>query len=192
MKKLSKSKLVGLISASLAPLQANSAISSSELLTSRLTTFDDFPKADILNLSVSDQIAAHRSHSSHRSHASHRSSSGGGGGYSAPSPRTPSTRPAPRPSRPSSSQPLAEPPKPLGSFSAPSSPKIPTKPDELKVLIMRVQIALKYKGYYKSTLDGLMGPATRKAISAYRKVHLLPPNKLIDAPLLNALGILGF
>jgi His-Xaa-Ser repeat protein HxsA len=61
--------------------------------------------------------------------------------------------------------------------------------NELQNTIQRVQLALTYAGYYQGSVDGLMGPATRAAISAYKKTKGLSVNEYIDASLLNSLGI---
>ena len=55
--------------------------------------------------------------------------------------------------------------------------------------MQRVQGVLKDIGYYDGTVDGLTGPATRKAIEAYRQKMGLPVSGNIDEALLDQLGI---
>lgn len=54
---------------------------------------------------------------------------------------------------------------------------------------MRVQYALFERNYFDGVIDGVMGPATRNAITRYRQTYGLPLNVFIDAELLNSLGI---
>ncbi|PLP59695.1 peptidoglycan-binding protein [Mesorhizobium loti] len=56
-------------------------------------------------------------------------------------------------------------------------------------IVQRVQGVLKDIGYYDGTVDGLTGPATRKAIEAYRQKMGLPVSGNIDEALLDQLGI---
>ncbi|CAM5580142.1 hypothetical protein MAUB1S_09769 [Mycolicibacterium aubagnense] len=58
-------------------------------------------------------------------------------------------------------------------------------------IVQRVQGVLKDIGYYDGTVDGLTGPATRKAIEAYRQKMGLPVSGNIDEALLDQLGIAG-
>lgn len=183
MKKLSLKRLGSLISASLAA-HATSVQAAVQILDPVEPDDSLMPQADVLNHSVSTMVAGHRSHSSHSSHSSHRSS--GGGGYSAPRSAPPASTPPPR------SDPRGQPAKPQGSYPNKQSSSVPTDKEQLKVLIMRVQIALKQKGYYTGSLDGQMGPKTREAIGNYRQVHMLSKGGLLDADLLNSLGISGF
>lgn len=142
-----------------------------------------------LNTSTPLYIAGHRSHQSHSSHSSHRSSSGSS--YRS-YPSTPAA-PAPSPSRQQPSRPQAD---PLGRPSTPSytAPKSAaqgsSKADfDKATLIMRVQVGLRIFGYYTDSIDGEMGPNTRSAIKEYRKAMGLATSELIDAQLLNSLGI---
>ncbi|HEM7143235.1 TPA: His-Xaa-Ser repeat protein HxsA [Providencia stuartii] len=120
-----------------------------------------------LNTETPIYIAGHRSHSSHRSHrshSSHRSSSGGG--YYRSAPVTP-------------------------SYSAPAANirQSTLTAEQRKRLVMRVQYALFERNYFDGVIDGVMGPATRNAITRYRQTYGLPLNVFIDAELLNSLGI---
>ena len=116
-----------------------------------------------LNVTADDRYAAHRSHSSHRSHRSHRSS--GGGGYAPPS-----TMPAPRTTPPS-----IDVPKP--------------SPQNLSMMVVRVQAALMRLGYYNGDIDGLLGPETRSAITEFQKAKGLRPTGRMDINTLTKLGI---
>lgn len=136
-----------------------------------------------LHVSTPLYIAGHRSHSSHRSHRSHRSSSGGYRTYSPPASSSASSSSGTSSSS-RQSDPLGQPATP--SYTAPKDTKQPV-PDR-KALIMRVQVSLKIMGYYTGAVDGIMGPATRAAINDYREAKHLPSG-LIDAQLLNALGV---
>ena len=122
-----------------------------------------------LNATAQDRYAAHQSHASHGSHGSHRSSAGGSGGYvpSAPVPPTPRTVPKPTP------PPVATPPA-AQNFS---------------LMVVRVQAALMRKGYYIGDIDGLLGPATRSAITAYQIDHDIPATGRMDIKTLSKLGI---
>ncbi len=127
-----------------------------------------------LNATATDRYAAHRSHSSHRSHRSHRSSSGGG--YSpAPAPRTPS---------PSTTVPTV--PK-----AQPTEPSIIPKPapQDLSMMVVRIQAALMRLGYFNGDIDGLLGPQTRSAITSYQKAQGLRETGRMDIDTLTKLGI---
>lgn len=144
-----------------------------------------------LNTETPVYIAGHRSHSSHRSHrshSSHRSSSGGG--YYRSAPATPSY------SAPASNNQQRN----LTGNSQNSSTSnrndyssnisnSTTTAEQRKRLVMRVQYALFERSYYDGVIDGIMGPATRDAISRYRQTYGLPLNVYIDAALLNSLGL---
>ena len=104
-----------------------------------------------LNATASDRYAAHSSHRSHGSHRSHRSSSGSGG---AARPNSPQTTPTPNPETPTETTP--SPPKPA--------------PAEISRMAIRVQAALMRLGYFKSDIDGILGPATREAIKGFQNI----------------------
>lgn len=140
-------------------------------------------------------LAGHRSHSSHRSHGSHRSSSGSGQAgpnYSVPSYPAPTLSP-PSTSRNSDSTPP--------SSVLPSSPSIApgartSKADKLrgntkafKALVMQVQVALFARGYYSGTVDGVIGPETKAAISRYQSASGLPVTGTLGDELLDALNV---
>lgn len=68
----------------------------------------------------------------------------------------------------------------------PAEPPVspPVKPDPT---VLKVQGVLKDLGFYPGTVDGISGPATQRAVDAYRqKVGL--PTGAIDAALLDQLG----
>lgn len=141
-------------------------------------------------------LAGHRSHSSHASHSSHRSSSGGSV-YRAPTPSY--STPAPRPSTPSYSAPAYTPPS---SDSTSPASILPSSPDAaLKVLpgntnafieiAKQVQLALYSWGYYSGEIDGIVGPATRTAISALQSDWGLNVTGTITPEVLDALKIVA-
>lgn len=182
MEKLKKNikRLAALISASLATDITYASIDTDD----KLTMPNDQPiRANVLNPSVPFELAAHRSHrshSSHSSHSSHRSSSGGYGTYSAPRHNSTPTNTIST----ESSQ---------GSNVAPSAASRvydnSLSTDVLQNTIQRVQLALTYSGHYQGSIDGVMGPGTRAAITAYRNSKSLKSSGFIDAELLNSLGI---
>ncbi|WP_109399405.1 His-Xaa-Ser repeat protein HxsA [Proteus sp. TJ1640] len=140
-----------------------------------------------LNVETPFYIAGHRSHSSHRSHrshSSHRSSSGGGYYRSAPS--TPSYS-QPQTTNRTNSQNSSN-SSSNNDFSQSVRNSNFTQ-EQRKRLVMRVQFALFEKHYFNGVIDGVMGPATRQSIQNYRRDMKLSSNALIDADLLNALGI---
>lgn len=59
-------------------------------------------------------------------------------------------------------------------------------PDQV---IADVQAALQDMGYYGGEVDGLLGPLTREALTAYQADHGLYTTAAIDEPTLNALGM---
>ena len=56
-------------------------------------------------------------------------------------------------------------------------------------VIANVQTALQEQGYYRDAVDGLIGPNTRAALSAYQRDRGLPITAAIDGPTLQALGL---
>jgi len=56
-------------------------------------------------------------------------------------------------------------------------------------LVRRVQMSLRILGYYTGQIDGIIGPGTRRAIEKYRWDKGLNAANVIDAELLNSLGI---
>jgi hypothetical protein len=59
-------------------------------------------------------------------------------------------------------------------------------PDQV---IADVQAALQDMGYYRGEVDGLLGPLTREALTAYQGDHGLYTTAVIDEPTLDALGM---
>ena len=59
-------------------------------------------------------------------------------------------------------------------------------PDQV---IADVQSALQQMGYYRGEVDGLLGPMTREALTAYQSDHGLYATAVIDEPTLDALGM---
>jgi hypothetical protein len=58
-------------------------------------------------------------------------------------------------------------------------------------VVADVQGVLKEQGYYKGEIDGLVGPQTREALTAYQEAAGLPPTASIDEPTLESLGMAG-
>ncbi len=59
-------------------------------------------------------------------------------------------------------------------------------PDQV---IADVQAALQEMGYYQGEVDGLLGPLTRQALTAYQADHGLYTTAVIDEPTLSSLGM---
>lgn len=79
--------------------------------------------------------------------------------------------------------------RPEPRASAVQATPAPTVVAKADPSVQRVQGVLKDIGYYDGTVDGLTGPATRKAIEAYRQKMGLPVSGNIDETLLDQLGI---
>jgi len=56
-------------------------------------------------------------------------------------------------------------------------------------VIANVQATLQEMGYYQGEVDGLLGPLTRQALTAYQADHGLYATAVIDEPTLSALGM---
>lgn len=56
-------------------------------------------------------------------------------------------------------------------------------------VIADVQSALQEMGYYQGEVDGLLGPLTREAVTAYQTDHGLYATAVIDEPTLSSLGM---
>lgn len=148
---------------------------------------DDVETASLNNGALPTYIAQHRSHSSHSSHSSHRSSSGGG--YRTPSTPIPSSTPKSAPP----SQPLSQPSRPsstIPSVQQQNFQKVMSDADKRKNIILRVQLTLEALNFYSGPLDGVMGPATRKAVNAYRLSVGQKVQEKLDIEVLNSLGVL--
>jgi hypothetical protein len=61
--------------------------------------------------------------------------------------------------------------------------------EPLDRVIADVQSALQQMGYYKGEVDGLLGPLTRHALTAYQSEQGLTATAVIDEPTLDALGM---
>jgi hypothetical protein len=59
-------------------------------------------------------------------------------------------------------------------------------PDQV---IANVQAELQQMGYYKGEVDGLLGPLTREALTAYQSEQGLTTTAVIDEPTLDSLGM---
>ena len=55
--------------------------------------------------------------------------------------------------------------------------------------VARVQERLARAGYYHGAIDGVAGPATRRAIRAYQRDHGLRADGTVSAPLVGAMGL---
>jgi His-Xaa-Ser repeat protein HxsA len=133
-----------------------------------------------LNVNTPLYIAGHRSHSSHGSHGSHRSSAGSSSGYTPPKKKAPI----------SNYDTLGQPSVP--KYVAPANTVINLKALSKTariLLIKRVQIAMFLLGKYDGVIDGVMGPSTRKALVNYRYSKGLGSSDVIDANVLNSLGV---
>lgn len=136
-------------------------------------------------------LAQHRSHSSHSSHSSHRSGSTGrprAPAYTPPPPRRPraTPTPAPAPSRNERSTPrqsiLPASPETAPRAVAPSSAQISS-------VVRQVQIALLARGYYRGTIDGVVGRETRAALTRFQTDNGFDVTGTITPETLDALGI---
>lgn len=58
-------------------------------------------------------------------------------------------------------------------------------------VVADVQGVLKEEGYYKGEVDGLIGPMTREALTAYQEAQGLSPTAAVDEPTLESLGLAG-
>ena len=56
-------------------------------------------------------------------------------------------------------------------------------------VIADVQAVLQQMGYYKGEVDGLLGPLTREAFTAYQADQGLTATAVIDEPTLDSLGM---
>ena len=56
-------------------------------------------------------------------------------------------------------------------------------------VIADTQALLQQMGYYKGEVDGLLGPLTREALTAYQTDNGLTVTAVIDEPTLDSLGL---
>jgi peptidoglycan hydrolase-like protein with peptidoglycan-binding domain len=56
-------------------------------------------------------------------------------------------------------------------------------------LVAQVQERLAKLGYYNGVIDGIMGPQTRAATSAYESTHNLVVDGMISSRLLDQMGL---
>ncbi len=59
-------------------------------------------------------------------------------------------------------------------------------PDQV---IADTQALLQQMGYYRGEVDGLLGPLTREALTAYQNDQGLTATAVIDQPTLDSLGL---
>lgn len=125
-------------------------------------------------------------HSSHASHGSHRSSAGGGvRPRSTPSYVTPKVQKI----LPKSD---STPPNSILPRSPATSPKViklKGNSKAFRVLVMHVQTSLYASGFYSSAIDGLAGPNTVSAISAYEVFYGIPVTGRLSDALLDLMNI---
>jgi hypothetical protein len=181
-------------------LYASNASSSYDGDVNTTKESDPFSSVQVgaMNFNIPQYLAAHSSHSSHSSHRSSSSSSSGHASHS--SHRSSSSSSSSKSSTSSTirrSDPLGSPSTPSGTYKSPSSKSADlentiTDKDRLKKLIMNVQFKLKLEGYFEYTIDGIMGPNTRKSINSYRRSRGLTAHNKLDVVTLNALGILVY
>lgn len=124
-------------------------------------------------------VAQHRSHQSHASHGSHRSSSGG----SAPRAPSPPLYIPPSPRNYGSTPPSSVLPSP------PSVPRPAAPPGGMTGTVISVQLALRALGYYNGAIDGIIGSASRSALSRFQADYGLTVTGTITPEVLRALRI---
>jgi hypothetical protein len=56
-------------------------------------------------------------------------------------------------------------------------------------VVAEVQTVLQGQGYYRGEIDGLLGPPTQAALTAYQTAQRLPPTGTLDQPTLDSLGL---
>lgn len=137
----------------------------------------------------------HYSHSSHSSHTSHRSSTGGSGGtytpapvYSPPSSSGSSGDGSGSPSSDTAPSTLYGSPDSAAASSEPLK-ALPGRSELFRTIVKRVQIALLAHGVFSGTIDGDVGPATRKALRAYQSKHGLKETGTITPETLDSLKV---
>ncbi len=65
--------------------------------------------------------------------------------------------------------------------------KIGSRSDEVR----KIQTALRDKGYFTSSVDGIFGTLTKNAVIAFQREHGLSPDGIVGEKTLKALGITG-
>jgi His-Xaa-Ser repeat protein HxsA len=180
------------------------ATTGSDDRSNRTTLFETFRQDHEVTLADHRSHRSHSSHSSHRSgsgghysHSSHRSSTGGYGNYS------PAPVYTPPPTATSSADTASS--RTQGSsdvssvYSSPDAVSATTSQAPLKALsgrselfksiVKRVQIGLLAHGLFNATIDGNVGPATRKALRAYQSKFGLAQTGTITPETLDSLKI---
>ncbi|WP_420419843.1 His-Xaa-Ser repeat protein HxsA [Pacificispira sp.] len=143
----------------------------------QLDPIDD-PSVNHLEVLQKYHLAGHRSHKSHKSHSSHRSSSGGS--YSGSTGSTGSYTP---PATGNSTPPSSVLPQ------SPATTTLPGHSEKFRQIVMRVQAALFSRGYYNGSIDGLVGPQTRAAVSKFQRDNGQTITGTLTPELLNALQV---
>jgi hypothetical protein len=76
-----------------------------------------------------------------------------------------------------------------GSYDSYNQPIYPSRALYSGSLVRQVQLRLAREGYYRSSIDGMNGTATRKAVRQYELAHGLPGNGRIRQRLLTTMGL---
>lgn len=145
-------------------------------------TWQDQPTVKIFSIfrqAHTYTLAGHSSHRSHGSHSSHRSSSQG---YRSPSSPAPLYTPPLSDSTPPSSI-LPSPPKALRT--------LPGNTAAFTNIAIQVQVALTAHGYYSGPIDGIIGSASRAALSKFQADYSLRVTGTITPEVLDAMGIVA-
>lgn len=141
---------------------------------------------------------SHSSHGSHGSHGSHRSSSGGGGGFAVQNPSGGSIGGG---NNANTGSGIVSVPQ-VQSNSTPPSAIIPESPatapitlpgntEKFYQIAFKVQLALSLYGYYTGTVDGIIGPETKAALSKFQSDWGLTVTGTITPEVLDAMGIVA-
>lgn len=137
-----------------------------------------------LNTTADGRYAAHRSHSSHSSHRSHRSHRSSSGTRQVPAMPTPQPQLEERVT-PSDAVPSTVPPTILGTERAIPKPA----PQDISMMVIRVQAALMRLGFYHGDIHGLLEPKTRAALKAFQQSEGILQTGRMDIETLTRLGI---
>jgi len=76
-----------------------------------------------------------------------------------------------------------------GSYDSYNQPVYPSRALYTGSLVRQVQLRLARAGYYHSSIDGVSGNATRRAIRGYERAHNLPADGQIRGRLLTTMGL---
>lgn len=164
-------------------LAAGFPATAADALVAPRATWQDQPNANIFSIfrqAHTYTLAGHSSHRSHGSHSSHRSSSGG---YSSPASPAPLYTP-----------PLSDSTPPSSILPSPPATALRTLPGNTAAftnIAMQVQAALTAFGYYSGPIDGIIGSASRAALSKFQADYSLKVTGTITPEVLDAMGIVA-